>query len=83
MPVQPDERMNPIQPNVRFTGPWRYVVWMAVFTAAVLVLAIVLHAQLIEAFDANPAINGVILAVLVIGVIYTFAQALGIGPAAD
>tara|TARA_R110002072_G_scaffold166535_5_gene319783 strand:- start:648 stop:1640 length:993 start_codon:yes stop_codon:yes gene_type:complete len=83
MPVQHDERMSAIRPDVHFTGPWRYIVWMAVFTAVVLALAIFLHAQLIEAFQANPAINGVILGVLVIGVIYTFAQALGIGPAAN
>tara|TARA_R110002051_G_scaffold324773_1_gene423614 strand:- start:85188 stop:86180 length:993 start_codon:yes stop_codon:yes gene_type:complete len=83
MPVQHDERMIAVQPEVRFTGPWRYIVWMAVFTAVVAALALFLHVQLIEAFEANPAINGVILAVLVIGVVYTFAQALGIGPAAN
>lgn len=69
-------------PVVRFTGPWRYIVWMAVFVAAVAVLALILYAPLYEAFMANPAINGLILTVLVIGVVYTFAQAMGIGPAA-
>jgi hypothetical protein len=83
MPVQQDERNSAIRPDVHFTGPWRYILWMALFTAIVAALAIFLHAELVEAFQANPAINGVILAVLVIGVIYTFAQALGIGPAAN
>tara|TARA_R110000868_G_scaffold101630_2_gene279692 strand:+ start:10754 stop:11737 length:984 start_codon:yes stop_codon:yes gene_type:complete len=78
-----DDRTTVSRPELRFTGPWRYILWMALFTAVVAALAIFLHAQLVEAFQANPAINGVILAVLVIGVIYTFAQALGIGPAAN
>jgi len=69
-------------PAVKFTGPWRYIVWMALFTAAVLAIALWLIAPLEDAFRANPAINGLILAVLVIGVLYTYAQALGIGPAA-
>jgi hypothetical protein len=69
-------------PVVRFTGPWRYIVWMAVFVAVVIALGVWLIGPLEEAFRANPAINGLILAVLVIGVLYTFAQALGIGPAA-
>ena len=69
-------------PVVRFTGPWRYIVWMALFVAVVIALGLFLYAPLEEAFLANPAINGLILFVLVIGVLYTFAQALGIGPAA-
>ena len=66
----------------RFTGPWRYIVWMALFTAVVIAIGVVLRGPLEAAFRANIAINGLILGVLVIGVVYTFAQALGIGPAA-
>ncbi|WP_323761890.1 hypothetical protein [Maricaulis sp.] len=69
-------------PGVSFTGPWRYIIWMALFTAVVAALGIFLIEPLEAAFRANPAINGLILGVLVIGVLYTYAQALGIGPAA-
>ncbi|MED5548620.1 MAG: hypothetical protein VX529_04605 [Pseudomonadota bacterium] len=82
MPVLDRNDRTHSAPAVRFTGPWRYIVWMALFTAAVAAIALFLIEPLGAAFRANPAINGLILAVLVIGVIYTFAQALGIGPAA-
>ncbi|MHA6288752.1 hypothetical protein [Maricaulis sp. CAU 1757] len=78
------DREQPVEdaPLVRFTGPWRYIIWMALFVAVVGALALTLYEPLSEAFMANPAINGLILGVLVVGIIYTFAQALGIGPAA-
>ncbi len=77
-----DEQTETQAQEVRFTGPWRYIVWMALFTAAVIAIGVMLLEPLTEAFRANMAINGLILGVLVIGVLYTFAQALGIGPAA-
>ena len=83
MPVlDRNDEMRDAAPAVRFTGPWRYIIWMALFTAVVIALAVFLVGPLEEAFMANPAINGLILGVLVIGVLYTYAQALGIGPAA-
>lgn len=68
--------------KVRFTGPGRYLLWMAVFIGAVGAISVLLHRPLIDAFEANPPINGVILGVLLIGIIYTFQQALAIGPSA-
>jgi hypothetical protein len=68
--------------KTRFTGPGQYILWMGVFLAAVTLMALLLHRPLITAFEANPAINGVILGVLLIGIVYTFAQALAIGPSA-
>lgn len=68
--------------KVKFTGPGQYILWMAVFLAAVVLVAALLHEPLIDAFQANPAINGLILGVLLIGIVYTFIQALAIGPAA-
>jgi hypothetical protein len=51
---------------------------------AFLVLAgavvVVLLEQLIEAFSANPPLNGLILGVLVLGIAYSFRQVLGLGP---
>ena len=68
--------------KARFTGPGQYILWMAVFLAAVSVIAALLHQPLITAFEANPAINGLILGVLLIGILYTFQQAMSLGPAA-
>jgi len=68
--------------QVRFTGPGQYVLWMVVFLAAVLATCVLLQEPLVSAFEANPAINGLILGVLVIGILYTFQQALAIGPSA-
>lgn len=68
--------------KVKFTGPGQYILWMGVFLAAVAAVALLIIEPLLTAFQANPAINGVILAVLVIGIVYTFAQAIAIGPSA-
>jgi hypothetical protein len=82
MPVLNETDQVSGAPKVRFTGPWNYVVWMALFIAVVIALGVFLLEPLEEAFRANMAINGLILGVLFIGVLYTFAQALSIGPAA-
>jgi hypothetical protein len=82
MPVLDPEQAEPMAPAVKFTGPWRYIVWMAVFTLAVAAIGVTLIGPLEAAFRSNMAINGLILGVLVIGVVYTYAQALSIGPAA-
>ena len=68
--------------KARFTGAGQYIFWMLVFLAAVIAVAALLHEPLITAFEANPAINGLILGVLLIGILYTFQQALAIGPSA-
>ncbi len=68
--------------KARFTGPGNYILWMIVFLAVVVLLAALLNQPLILAFEANPAINGLILGVLFIGILYTFQQALAIGPSA-
>lgn len=75
-----DESARPRK--ARFTGPGQYILWMAVFLGAVILIAALLHQPLIDAFEANPAINGVILGVLLIGIVYTFVQAQAIGPSA-
>jgi len=68
--------------KARFTGPGQYILWMLVFLIAVTAIAALVHQPLITAFEANPAINGLILGVLLIGILYTFQQALSLGPAA-
>ncbi len=51
---------------------------MLLFVAAVAALAAALLPRLIEAFTANPALNGLIVAVLALGIIYLFLQVLGL-----
>jgi len=53
---------------------------MAVFLAAVAVVAAVLFGPLKDAFMANPALNGLILGVLLIGIAYAFRQVAMLGP---
>ncbi|MEA1938742.1 MAG: flagellar motor protein MotA, partial [Pseudomonadota bacterium] len=54
----------------------RYLTRMILFLMAVALVAGALSPALAEAFMANPALNGVIIAVLVIGIGYAFRQVL-------
>jgi hypothetical protein len=56
------------------TRPRRFLIRMLGFLAAVLGLAALLHEHLIHAFQANPVLNGLILGVLFIGILYVFRQ---------
>jgi hypothetical protein len=82
MPSRFEDSGNETIPTVKFTGPGRYLFWMTVFLAAVGVIAVLLIGPLEEAFMANMAINGLIVVVLLIGILYTYLQALSIAPAA-
>jgi len=57
-------------------NPRTYLTRMAVFLALAVIGIAVLHQQLIEAFFANPAINGIILVVLLLGILFVFRQVL-------
>lgn len=65
------------------TDPRRYLVRMIIFLVAVLVVAGVLFGPLIGAFMANPALNGVILGVAVIGILFVFQQVFLLAPEAS
>jgi len=54
--------------------PTRYLAWMVVCLVAVTILAVVLYPALSAAFLVNPGLNGGILAVLIIGIVYIFWQ---------
>lgn len=58
------------------TSPQRYLTRMAVFLVAAIAVAAGLYAPLSAAFMTNPALNGVIVLVLVIGVVYAFRQVM-------
>lgn len=54
------------------TRPRKFILRMLGFVAVVLVVAAILHRELIDAFVATPVLNGLILGVLLAGVVYTF-----------
>lgn len=58
----------------------RFLVRMAVFLAVVAALAYGLHGPLVAAFLGNPAVNGVILGILVAGIVYIFRQVMRLEP---
>lgn len=62
------------------TRPRRYLIRMAVFVLAVAAGAALLARPLSEYFMGNPAVNGVILGILLAGIFYIFRQVLQLNP---
>jgi len=62
------------------TRPSRYLTRMAVFVALVAGIAALLSPALYSYFMGNPAVNGVILAILVAGIVYIFRQVMRLNP---
>jgi hypothetical protein len=63
--------------------PYKYLTRMAVFLVAVAIAVGFLWGGLHQAFFANPALNGLILGVLALGVAYNIRQVLMLGPEID
>ncbi|SBV97780.1 MotA/TolQ/ExbB proton channel family protein [uncultured Alphaproteobacteria bacterium] len=61
-------------------SPSRYLRRMALFLAAVAVAAAVTFPILAHAFMVNPALNGLICGVVLVGVLYEFRQVLALAP---
>jgi len=62
------------------TRPRRFLVRMALFVVAVVVIVVLLAGPLRHAFMANAPLNGLILGVLVLGILYSFRQVIMLGP---
>ncbi|HEX3537219.1 MAG TPA: flagellar motor protein MotA [Stellaceae bacterium] len=58
----------------------RFLLRMVLFLMLVIALAAALGQPLFAAFMGNPAVNGVILGILVAGIVYIFRQVLRLGP---
>ena len=56
--------------------PRHYLIRMLIFLVVVTVVIGVLSATLFSSFMANPALNGLILGVLVLGIVYIFRQTI-------
>lgn len=63
--------------------PQRFLVRMIFFLGAVGVVVAFLYSSLVDAFQANPALNGLIVGVLALGIIYNFRQVWMLYPEVD
>ena len=61
----------------------RFLIRMTLFLVLVSALAVVLGRELVNAFMGNPAVNGVILGILIAGIAYIFRQVLLLDPEID
>ncbi len=76
--------MSKTEPNLRgITRPQRYIFRMSVFLVIVAAAIAALAPQLMDAFLANSVMNGMILGVLLLGVVYIFRQVLVLRPEID
>lgn len=62
------------------TSPTIYLIRMAIFLAVVTAVAALLSPTLAEAFQNSPLLNGLILAILLLGVGWNLRQVLGLRP---
>ena len=60
----------------KLSSPRIFLVRMMVFLILCALVLVVLHKQLVVAFMANPGLNGLIIAVLVIGILLGFRQVI-------
>ena len=62
------------------TPPGVFLIRMLIFLTLVAFLAAILHRQLIASFLNNPGLNGLIVGVLALGIIYAFRQVMRLYP---
>jgi len=62
------------------TKPSVFLRWIILFLLATAFLGILLYAQIIRAFMANPGLNGLIAGVLLFGIIFTIRQIVRLYP---
>jgi hypothetical protein len=75
--------MAPVTYKVKLTRPQVFLWRMTLFLILAVLLAIILDGQtgqLRRSFLANPGLNGLIIGVLVVGVVYSFRQVLRLYP---
>jgi hypothetical protein len=68
------------QETITLEKPTVHLVHMMVFTLIVAIVAAVLFNSIRDAFMANPGLNGLIVATLVLGVLYAFRMVWRLGP---
>jgi len=65
------------------TRPQKYLTRITLFLIPVMVLCVFLYPRLEDAFSTNPGLNGLIAAVLLIGIIFSTRQVTLLKPAVD
>ena len=64
----------------RLTPPGVFLLRMTIFLTLVGFLAAILHEQLVKSFLNNPGLNGLIVGVLLLGIIYAYRQVMRLYP---
>jgi hypothetical protein len=64
----------------KVSSPRIFLLRMLVFLVLAALLVVILHSQILTAFWANPGLNGLIIAVLVIGILLAFRQVIRLFP---
>ncbi len=62
------------------SGQRPFLIRMSIFLVFVVGICVALSSTLVDAFAANPALNGGILGVLVLGIVYIFRQVIMLAP---
>ena len=62
------------------TPPGVFLIRMLIFLTLVAFLTAILHKQLVDSFMHNPGLNGLIVGVLALGIIYAFRQVVRLYP---
>ena len=62
------------------TPPGVFLIRMLIFLTLVTFLAAILHKQLFSSFMNNPGLNGLIVGVLLLGILYAFRQVIRLYP---
>jgi hypothetical protein len=65
---------------LKLSSPRIFLVRMLVFLILCALVVVVLYKQIMVAFTANPGLNGLIIAVLVIGIVLAFRQVIRLFP---
>src|SRR5580698_3671084 len=71
---------NNVDPAAKLSSPRIFLIRMLVFLILCGLIAFVLQHQILNAFMANPWLNGLILLVLLIGIILSFARVIRLFP---
>lgn len=64
----------------KLSSPFMFLVAMLVFLALVSFLCLILYRSIFEFFSTNPGLNGLILGVLVVGIVLSFARVIRLMP---
>ena len=80
MPSGPSSRSDMEIELSKLSSPRIFLVRMLVFLVLCTLITVVLYKQIIAAFFANPGLNALIGAVLLIGIILSFRQVIRLRP---